>query len=192
MRYPEEKAMMPTSQTGIFNTISESEKTASYNYQSTIYTFRIAGFTLIELIVVLFILSLALSLIMPSFWDAGENSLRTQTRHMSSTLRYIHDEAVSKKRIYSVNFDFDKKSWGFRNEKEAKYFSMKDDVELKDIVIPSRGEISTGELIVKFSPLGLEEPLTLHLKKGDREYTIFFNHLNGRTKILDGYKLTTL
>jgi hypothetical protein len=57
----------------------------------------------------------------------------------------------------------------------------------KDITIPSHGEISTGELTLIFGPLGPEEPITLHLMRNDAEYTVKFNHLNGRAKVFEGY-----
>ncbi len=147
------------------------------------------GFTLIELIIVLFIISLSTAIIMPSFWATEESIIKSEARHISSTLRYIYDEAVWKKRSHLLNFNFDNKSWGFKSSKESRNFQIKNDVQLKDVIVPSNGETSRGELFIEFGPMGPEEPIILHLKKGDYEYTIIFNHLNGRTKILEGYKL---
>ncbi|MEW6715580.1 MAG: prepilin-type N-terminal cleavage/methylation domain-containing protein, partial [Nitrospirota bacterium] len=67
------------------------------------------GFTLIELIVVIFILSIASALIIPSFMDAGEGSLKSDAKRMGSALRYVHDESVSKKKdyLFTINLDND-------------------------------------------------------------------------------------
>jgi general secretion pathway protein H len=127
---------------------------------------------------------------MPSFWQTDEHSLKTEARHISSTLRYIYDEAVSKKTSYLVNFNLKEKSWSYKSKQETRQFRIKENVELIDIIVPSRGEISTGELILEFGPMGLQEPLLLHLRKGESEYTILLNHLNGRTKIVKGYRLS--
>ena len=147
----------------------------------------LTGFTLIELIVVIFIISLATALIMPSFWGTDKTALKTEARHISSALRYIYGEAAGKKQTYLFNINLDDKTWGFKSEKESRNFKMQGDMEIKDVVIPSHGEISRGEVIIEFGPMGPAEPVTLHLKKGESEYTIIFNQLNGRAKIFDGY-----
>lgn len=124
---------------------------------------------------------------MPSFWDTGERALKSEARRISSTLRYVYDEAVGKKQTYTFRIDLDKNSWGFESEKESRSFQMKKDVMFKDIIIPSHGEITAGEVTLEFGPLGPEEPVTVHLIKDKNEYTVNFNHLNGRAKILEGY-----
>ncbi len=160
-----------------------------FNFAFRILHSRRAGFTLIELIVVLFIISLAMALIMPSFWATEKSILKSEARHISSALRYIYDEAIGKKQVYVLNINLDNKSWGFKSQKESRSFRMKGDVKIIDVVVPSHGEISRGELIIEFGPMGPEEPIILHLKKGESEYTVIFNHINGRTKILEGYTL---
>lgn len=147
------------------------------------------GFTLIELLLVVFIISLFLALIMPSFRVTDESIIKSEARHISGTLRYIYDEASARKQVYILNINFDNKSWGFKSSKESRTFRTRDGVELKDVIVPSNGEISSGEVFIEFGPMGPEEPLIMHLKKNDSEYTVFFNHLNGRTKILEGYTL---
>ena len=150
-------------QTGIYRT-----NTKIANRQLTIDNFTKKGFTLIELIVVIFIISLAIALIMPSFWGTDKTALKTEARHISSALRYIYGEAVSKKQTCLFNINLDNKSWGFKSENESRNFKMQGDIEIKDVVIPSRGEISRGEVIIEFGPMGPDEPVTLHLKKANQ------------------------
>jgi len=147
------------------------------------------GFTLFELAVVIFIISLTTALIMPSFWDTGEKALKSEAKRMSGTLRYIYDEAVGKKKTYTVKVDLDDSSWGFQSENESRSFNLGKDIMFKDVIIPSHGEISAGEVTIEFGPLGPPEPMTLHLIKDELEYTVMFNHLNGRAKIFEGYVL---
>ena len=200
--------MMPIFQTGIYKKTSEhrAQSTAPPAHPSPsrgegkgggeslgsgfwVLSPYIKGFTLIELIVVIFIISLATALIMPSFWGTDKSALKTEARHISSALRYIYGEAVSKKQTCLFNINLDNKSWGFKSENESRNFKMQGDIEIKDVVIPSRGEISRGEVIIEFGPMGPDEPVTLHLKKGESEYTIIFNQLNGKAKIFEGYIL---
>ena len=171
----------------IFQTGTCRTNTKISNRQLTIDNLTIKGFTLIELIVVIFIISLAIALIMPSFWGTDKTALKTEARHISSALRYIYGEAVSKKQTCLFNINLDNKSWGFKSENESRNFKMQGDIEIKDVVIPSHGEISRGEVIIEFGPMGPDEPVTLHLKKGESEYTIIFNQLNGKAKIFEGY-----
>lgn len=140
--------------------------------------------------VVVFIISISLALIMPSLWVSSDMSaLRTEARHMGSSLRYVYDEAVGRKQTYLLNINLDDRSWGFESSGIARSFKIKGDIEINDVMIPSHGKISRGEITVVFGPLGPEEPIILHLRKGDSEYTVIFNHLNGRVKIHEGYVL---
>lgn len=148
-----------------------------------------SGVTLIELIVVIFIISLASALIMPSFWDTGERALKSNAKQIGSTLRYIYDEAVGKKQTYTVKFNLDDVTWGFESQHETRSFHLGRDIMFKDVLIPSHGEISAGEIMIEFGPLGPEEPVTVHLMKDQKDYTVIFNHLNGRAKIFEGYVL---
>ncbi len=145
------------------------------------------GFTLIELIIVILIISLATALVMPNLWDRGEQTLKSEAKRIGNTLTYIYDEAAGKKRTYVLKIDLNAGSWGFESEKESRSFKMKDNVMFKDIIVPSLGEVSIGEVIMKFGPMGSEEPITLHLIKDDNEYTVIFNHISGRAKIREGY-----
>jgi len=174
------------------NTEHRTQNTEKNSLGSVIFALgsSFKGFTLIELIVVIFIISLTVALVMPSFWGRTEKTmLKTEARHISSALRYVYDEAVGKKQIYSFNVNLDDESWGFKSKNESRSFKIKGDVEITDVIVPSHGEISRGEILIEFGPMGPPEPIILHLKKGESEYTIIFNHINGRTKVLEGYEL---
>jgi general secretion pathway protein H len=153
----------------------------------TIDNSRRAGFTLLELIVVIFIISLSLTLTMPSFWSSDRNDLKKDARKLSSTLRYIYDESVGKKNVYTFFVDLESRTWGFSGETESRSFKIRGDTLIQDVVVPSHGEVSQGELSILFGPMGTGEPITIHLQKGDSVYTVMFNHISGRTKILEGY-----
>jgi Tfp pilus assembly protein FimT len=150
-----------------------------------------AAFSLVELIVVIFIISLTTALIMPSFWDKGERALRSDAKQIGNTLRYVYDEAVGKKRTYTVTFNLDEAAWGFEGVNESRSFHLGKDIVFKDVIIPSHGEISGGEVSIEFGPLGPDEPVTIHLMKDSKEYTVVFNHLIGRPKIFEGYFIKT-
>lgn len=145
------------------------------------------GFTLVEIIIVIFIISLTTALVMPNLWDRGERALKSDAKRIGSIFMHIYDEAAGKKKIYALKIDFNYDSLSYESEKESRSFRLKDNIRLKDVIIPSLGEISIGEVIYQFGPMGPEEPITLHLIKDDSEYTVMFNHINGRAKIREGY-----
>ena len=147
-----------------------------------------SGFTLIELLIVIFIISLALSIVMPSL-DIGGSTLKTEARHIGGALRYINDEATGKKQTYLFNVNLNDESWGFEGDTEKRKTFLRGNAEITDILIPSLGEVSSGEVIVEFGPMGADEPIILHIKKGKSEYTIIFNNINGRAEIVEGYTL---
>lgn len=149
--------------------------------------FHRSGFTLIELIIVIFIISLTAALIMPNMWDTGERSVKLEAKRIGTTLRYLYDEAVGKKEIIVLRIDLDRDAWGFESEIESRSFTMRDKVMFRDIIVPSLGEVSIGELLYSFGTTGPEEPITIHLMRGDKDYTVIFNHLSGRAKVYAGY-----
>jgi len=149
---------------------------------------RRSAFTLIELVIVIFIISLTTALIVPNLWETGKRGLRSEAKRIASTLRYVNDEAAGKKQTYTLRVNIGEGSWGYESENETRSFKVKKDIVFRDIIIPSLGMITTGEAALSFGPLGPEEPITLHLSRDKFEYTVIFNHLNGRAKVYEGYR----
>ena len=140
------------------------------------------GFTLLELIVVLFIISLVMVLILPSFSGFGENKLKSEAREMASILRYMNDSATSRKETFLMKFDLDEGTvyWkGPDGEKKKKF----DDIN--GVTTQSTGKVSKGEITLFFEPLGVRENLSIHMSKGNKEMAITLNHLSGKVKIKD-------
>jgi len=148
-----------------------------------------SAFTLIELVIVIFIISLTTALIMPNLWDTEKRAVKSEAKRVGNTMRYIYDEAAGKKRDYLIKINLDDGSWGYESETVSRVFKMNGDVMFRDVVVPSLGEVSLGEIALKFGPTGPEEPVILHLMKDEVEYTVMFNHMNGRAKVYEGYKL---
>lgn len=147
-----------------------------------------SAFTLIELVIVIFIISLTSALIIPNLWESDKRALRSEAKRIGNTLRYIYDEAAGKKATYTFKINLNEGSWGFESDKETRSLKVSDNILIRDVIIPSLGTITTGEAILTFGPLGPEETLTIHLSTDEFEYTIIFNHLNGRAKVYEGYR----
>ena len=145
-------------------------------------TFSNRGFTLLELIVVLFVISLVAAIVLPSFSGFGENRLKAESREIASILRYMNDSAISRKETYSVRFDLDKNviTWKGPDGEKTRRFD-----DLTGVSTQSLGRSSNGELTFFFEPLGIHENLGVHIGRGEKNMTITLHYLSGRVKIKD-------
>jgi general secretion pathway protein H len=140
------------------------------------------GFTLLELIVALFVISLVLAIIFPSLDGFGENKLKSEAREMASILRYVNDSAVSRKETLLMKFDLDKNTVSWKEPDGEKTRKFED---MTGVTTQSSGKVSKGELIVLFGPLGTGENIDIHMSQANTHMSITLNHLSGRVKIKD-------
>ncbi|MEW6584909.1 MAG: prepilin-type N-terminal cleavage/methylation domain-containing protein [Nitrospirota bacterium] len=139
-----------------------------------------AGFSLIELIVVMFMLSLVLSVVLPTFAGFGEGKLKAEAREIASILRYVQDSSASRKQTFLVKFDFEKNvvSWKEPEGNKAREF-----VDLTGVELQSKGLVSKGELILFFEPLGIRENVTVYMQRDSKSMEIILHHLSGKVEI---------
>ena len=70
-----------------------------------------AGFTLLELSLVLLIMAIVLSFAIPRFRDSSTLELSTHVRRLATTFRFLRNEAVLNGRVYRLNYDLNKQSY---------------------------------------------------------------------------------
>ena len=147
--------------------------------QISFYNFK-KGFSLLELIVALFIVSLVLAVVFPSFAVFGENRLKAEAREMASILRYMNDSASSRKETFIIKFDLDKNRvfWKGPEGEKTKVFE-----DLTGVTTQANGTVNKGELTVFFDPLGIKENLSVHMNREKKKVTVTLNHLSGKVKI---------
>lgn len=140
------------------------------------------GFTLLEIVVVLFIVSLVMAVVMPTFAGFGESKLKSEAREMASILRYMNDSAVSRKETFLIRFYLDKNmvTWQGPDGEKTKKFD-----DMTGVSTQSKGMVSKGEVIVFFEPLGIQENLSIHMRRGKKGMVIALNYLSGKVKIKD-------
>jgi prepilin-type N-terminal cleavage/methylation domain-containing protein len=107
------------------------------------------GFTFLELIVVLFVISIVMALALPSFTDFGERKLKSEVREMASILRYMNDSAVARKATFFMRFDLDEGlvSWTGPDGKREKTFH-----DIIGVTTQATGRVSRGEVTFFFDP----------------------------------------
>jgi prepilin-type N-terminal cleavage/methylation domain-containing protein len=137
------------------------------------------GFTFLEVVVVIFILSVFMALVIPVF-STDTSKLRDEAREMASIIRYVNDLAVTRKRLFEVGFDFSEGtvSWEQEGRRRRKEMGFLQGVELS-----SRGLVREGELIVFFSPLGPGEHMRVFFEHEDERKTVSFNPVSRRVTV---------
>ena len=138
------------------------------------------GFTLLELLIVIFIISLMLTVSFPYFTIREEGKLKSEAMIIASILRYLNDSAVSAKETYAVKIDLRQKTVSYRGPDGEKVERIDN---LSSISLQSRGTISDGEVIVFFTPTGASESFTIHLRGENSAIAVSSNSLSGRVRI---------
>lgn len=142
-----------------------------------------SGFTLLELIAVVFIISILAAIVLPSFYDRGESALKSQAGKIASLLRYLNDSSIAMKESYSLQFDFTGGQMSWKGPDGEKSEAMG---QITSVKLPSKGDVREGQLIVFFGPLGIEESIDIYLANGDAHLNVALNRISGRVKITSG------
>jgi prepilin-type N-terminal cleavage/methylation domain-containing protein len=145
------------------------------------------GFTLLELLVVLFIITTVAFIAFPNVWSEITKDDKVT---VASTLKNLREEAISSKKEILFTIDFKERQFRIKGAKgipkeESRIIDMKED-ETWEIFIPSRGTIKEGEVIVAFTPSVQEELIALYLTKNGKDTTIVLNNLSGEVEIEEG------
>jgi len=156
-----------------------------------------AGFTLIELIVVLVLLGLMMGLAVPKFREAVlSDSLDATSLRLIGLVQDLRERAISDQVTYVLHLDIRKKTlWAFAGNATAeeqeiakeRAFKLPDDVKIEDIWSWSAGKLY-DEATILFSKKGYIEQSMIHLEALDgRRLSLELTPFLGSIKIHDGY-----
>ena len=138
------------------------------------------GFTLLELIVVIFVLSLVLAVSLPSFIGMGESKIQSDAKRLASILRYLNDSAISTKESLSLKINFQDKTIQYNGPDGEKTETFE---ALSSIELQSKGMVSEGEATIFFGPSGASESFKMHLSNDKQDVIIALNAISGRVNI---------
>lgn len=144
------------------------------------------GFTLLELIVVIFIVSLMLTFSFPHFTVMDEGKMKSEARNVASILRYMNDSALATKETHTIRVNFGPKTLSYKGPEGEKKENL---TNLSALHLQSKGTVSDGEFIIFFGPTGASESFTVYLKGEKSKTAITFNCLSGRVRVLSGEQL---
>jgi general secretion pathway protein H len=162
------------------------------------------GFTLLELIVVLTMLSFALALVSPYFGRLSKNvELKAAVKKVSTILRYYRSEAVQKGKVYQVVFDTETREIRVRpveaeeesgeepdsgspNSGEKEKYRVPDGIHVKEIKIPS-SQYPSEFPVIEFYPNGGSNGGSFVMDRDDAKgYRIQVHFLTGIVEIKEG------
>ncbi len=159
-----------------------------------------AGFTLIEVGLVLLIIAAVVALVVPRLRDQGRAELMSETRKLAATFRFLQQEAILNGRVYRLNFDLDQQRYFVTQAEGDDAFQPTTGILARDVVLPSTvqiadidmpmsfGKLYEGVGVTHFFPDGFVEPTVVHLDNGHEAYTLYVpNGLTGRAYVTAGY-----
>ena len=166
---------------------------------------RAAGFTLMELLVVIMILgffSAFLSLRIENVFSGGDLRLASRVimgeiKEFRGRAAYSHKEQimgflVGRNSLYPVESIAEREpgsGWAIEDRETAPQTTrLPEGVILEDVVTPRMGKIQEGEARIRFFANGCVERSLIHLRNtGDDVYTLEINPLTGNVRIYDRY-----
>lgn len=160
-----------------------------------------SGFTLLELMVVIFIISMTAAIVLPRLPAPEATRLKSSARNLASGLRFLNDQAIITKKMYRLHLDLGEHSSriselspsGDELQPGDQFMGrrlIEEGIEIEDVTVPRLGLVTEGEVTVPFGPGGLSDGMTIHLKAGDEHFTVIAYPSGGKVKVLEGYQET--
>jgi general secretion pathway protein H len=157
------------------------------------------GFTLIEVSVFLLIVAVLLAFVTPRFRALTEYELKSSSRRLAGTIRYLFNQAAIRHTHYRLNYDLKKEEYWVTYLDEAREFKedpstlssrvrLPGTIHFEDIVTQRRGKVYEGETFTQFFPNGWVEETIIHLGDArERHYSLLVMPLTGKVRIYDRY-----
>jgi general secretion pathway protein H len=160
-----------------------------------------AGFTLLEIALVILIIGVVLTLTIPRLRDPGRAELMAQSRRLVMIFRLLRSEAVLNGYSYRLNYDLNQQRYWVTADASAdlgdfvrelgslaRGTRLEEPVGIADVVLPTlAGKVNQGQIYTVFYPDGSVDPTVIHLSTPREAYTLWLNPMNGRLNMAAGY-----
>jgi Tfp pilus assembly protein FimT len=160
-----------------------------------------AGFTLLEIAVVLFLMGLMLLIAMPYMGGVTDAQLKSVSRRLAGRATYLYEEASARKLVIQLVFDMDHNAYFVMTadpySPQPAFFPdhsssgatvmLPDAVRIRDVTVEGVGTLSRGTIATEFYPEGYVDATIVHLidSKG-RVMTLGIDPLTGEVMIASG------
>jgi general secretion pathway protein H len=158
-----------------------------------------AGFTLIEIAVVMVIISMVMMLVIPRLPTSDQENLKISARTLASTLRYMQERAATSRTAYYLAMAPGTETvkilevGGDGASKEPsdpilQRSPVKEGVVVADVRIPRIGKVSDGQVRVDIGAAGVRDFVTIHLRSAAGQFwTVMAFPSGGKVKYFEGY-----
>ena len=133
------------------------------------------GFTLIEILTVILILSIVLTVVGPMYRGGQKSDVTMLGRKLAADLRYAKSIAITTGKPYSVIFDFDRKNYSLSESKSVQVIPDGVDMSLTLDVVNVNNKI--GEIY--FYPDGSSSGGIVELNDSKKKQKIITSWLHG-------------
>lgn len=162
-----------------------------------------AGFTLIEIGLVILIIGVMLGLIVPRLRDRSHYELVSHARKLAVTFRFLRNEAILNGRTYRLNYDLNQQRYWVTSAEVvddlsafvqetgvlARGVTLPPPIRLSDVALPMvAGKIMEGVAWTHFYPDGYVDLTVLHMDNGTEAFTLRVDSLTGRVYVTAGYQ----
>jgi len=162
------------------------------NFKFQISNARRGGFTLIELIIVLFIMGISAGLVGIAInRSSGNHQLKTFAKEVSAVLRYARSHAVAEKKTYCFYIDRDERMFKLYTDNTSKDSDEKY-VQVISKSIPEELQIAlTGRdaesSFIEFFPIGNSTGGIVEVSnQKEKTYSVTVNRITGKVEVEQG------
>lgn len=159
-------------------------------------TSKAPGFTLMELMVVMLLVSIVLAAAIPRFeGGAFHDPDKKVSRWIINTVRTLRSTAIQKQQLQALVLDLNNSRMWIINESmdeetlsaaAEKAFSLPKSIQIVDVQYPQRDRITSGTTEIHFFPAGYSEQVLIHLENDDAQrFSFLVEPLLPKVKIFD-------
>lgn len=157
------------------------------------------GFTLIELMVVMLLITIVLAVVIPRFDTAApfQDPGKKLSRWMINAVRHLRATAIEKQQTQALVVDLSKqRMWMIQEdmseEQQAaaaeKAFTLDSSIRIVNAQFRNQESVATGTLEIRFYPAGYSDQVLLHIENEDAERTSYLiEPLLPKLKIVEGW-----
>lgn len=140
---------------------------------------RIKGFTLIELIVVISLISIMLFFAIPRFQrNVLQDSTKVVSRWILLKIPYLKERAAREQKKYILHVGLESNKFWITHEAmtedvlqsaETNGYKLPEDIKLLDVEYPDQEKMSVGQANIYFNEKGYSDKAIIHLENDDNE-----------------------
>lgn len=158
---------------------------------------RQEGFTLLEIMVVLFLVTLIAFLVMPRLSLRKTGGIRRTSRDIVREFRVLHWEAISRQEMVRLEYDLDHRhlraliidpSGTLKplSVPGVKDWTLPGTVRFVRVDVLHDGKVTDGKTFTQFFPEGSVEPTRIHLTdKQGKSLTLVVSPFTGRVRVME-------